>query len=73
MKIAENDKCVLCGRDAGVPADMPVSERTNYVRGCGQLCEDCFYRLYRRPDTDSTVSDEEMKTLLELCTEEMLQ
>lgn len=46
MKIAENDKCVLCGRDAGVPADMPVSERKNYVKGCGQLCEDCFYRLY---------------------------
>ena len=73
MKIAENDKCVLCGRDAGVPADMPVSERKNYVRGCGQLCESCFRRLYRRPDTDSTVSDEEMKTLLELCTEAMLQ
>ena len=73
MKIAENDKCVLCGRDAGVPADMPVSERKNYVKGCGQLCEDCFYRLYRRPDPDNTVSDEEMKTLLELCTEEMLQ
>lgn len=35
MKIAENDKCVLCGRDAGVPADMPVSERKNYVKGCG--------------------------------------
>ena len=49
MKIAENDKCVLCGRDAGVPADMPVSERKNYVKGCGQLCEDCFYRLYRPP------------------------
>lgn len=73
MKIAENDKCVLCGRDAGVPADMPVSERKNYVKGCGQLCEDCFYRLYLRPDPDNTVSDEEMKTLLELCTEEMLQ
>ena len=73
MKIAENDKCVLCGRDAGVPADMPVSERKNYVKGCGQLFEDCFYRLYCRPNTDSTVSDEEMKTLLELCTEEMLQ
>lgn len=72
MKIAENDKCVLCGRDAGVPADMPVSERKNYVKGCGQLCEDCFYRLYRHSDSENMMTDDELQRLLELSTEEIV-
>lgn len=42
MKIAENDKCVLCGRDAGVPADMPVSERKNYVRAAVSFARIAF-------------------------------
>lgn len=72
MKIAENDKCVLCGRDAGVPADMPVSERKNYVKGCGQLCESCFRRLYRHPDSENMMTDDELQRLLELSTEEIV-
>ena len=73
MKIAENDKCVLCGKDSGMPENMPINERKNYVKGCGQLCESCFRRLYRHPDSENMMTDDELQRLLELCTEEMLQ
>ena len=72
MKIAENDKCVLCGKDSGMPENMPINERKNYVKGCGQLCEDCFYRLYRRPDSENMMTDDELQRLLELSTEEIV-
>ncbi len=72
MKIAENDKCVLCGKDSGMPENMPINERKNYVKGCGQLCEDCFRRLYRHPDSENMMTDDELQRLLELSTEEIV-
>lgn len=72
MKIAENDKCVLCGRDSGMPENMPINERKNYVKGCGQLCESCFRRLYRHPDSENMMTDDELQRLLELSTEEIV-
>ncbi len=72
MKIAENDKCVLCGKDSGMPENMPINERKNYVKGCGQLCESCFRRLYRHPDSENMMTDDELQRLLELSTEEIV-
>ena len=71
MKQVSNEKCVLCGKDTGIPENMPVSERKNFVKGCGQLCNDCFCRLYNHPDSESTVSDKEMQRLLKLSAEEI--
>lgn len=72
MKIAANDKCVLCGKDSGMPENMPINERKNYVKGCGQLCEACFCRLYRHPDSENAMTDDELQRLLELSTEEII-
>ena len=72
MKIAANDKCVLCGKDSGMPENMPINERKNYVKGCGQLCESCFRRLYRHPDSENMMTDDELQRLLELSTEEIV-
>lgn len=71
MNNISNEKCVLCGKDSGIPEDMPVSERRNYVKGCGQLCGECFCKLYHHPDSENAVSDEEMQRLLELSTKEI--
>lgn len=37
-----SDLCVCCGNDSEVSALRPVKERSYYIDGMGQLCEDCF-------------------------------
>lgn len=39
------ERCVLCGRDTGIPSNRPIKDRENYVYGCGQLCGLCFSSL----------------------------
>jgi hypothetical protein len=39
------ERCVLCGRDTGIPFYRPIKDRENYVYGCGQLCGQCFSSL----------------------------
>ena len=43
----KTEQCILCRKDTGVPFSTPVSLRKNYLRGCGQLCEDCCAELNR--------------------------
>lgn len=62
-----NEKCVICGRDTGVPFSTPVSERKYYEPGSGQICESCYRRLYM-PRTDSGRSfNREMEELIKMC------
>lgn len=39
------EKCVLCGKDTGVPIDLHVSKREYYVEGAGQCCMECYLQL----------------------------
>lgn len=41
----KNEKCVLCGRDVGIPESVPIENRKYYVCGCGQLCGACYKML----------------------------
>lgn len=41
------ERCVLCGKETDVPIDLPVDRRDCYVEGSGQLCRDCWRRVYR--------------------------
>lgn len=41
------EQCVLCGRETDVEISRPVSQRNYYVEGGGQLCEECYYEVYR--------------------------
>jgi hypothetical protein len=40
--------CVDCGKITNVPISMPVDFRENYVDGSGQLCSDCYNKLYNK-------------------------
>ena len=40
------ESCVLCGKRTGIPKMMPVSERAYYIEGSGQLCPECYRKLY---------------------------
>lgn len=66
-----NDRCVCCGCDTGVAADTPVVQRADYVVGSGQLCRDCYIKLYIRHEADTEVMTlDEMENLLSLCKKE---
>ena len=40
------ERCVLCGRVTDVPVSCPVTARTHYVDGAGELCPACFAEVY---------------------------
>lgn len=62
-----NDKCVCCGKDTGIPRNTPVSERSWYISGSGQLCGECYLDLYVRQAEDSSrMTTEEMNELIKL-------
>lgn len=41
----ETEKCVCCGKTTPYTFGIPIQERRFYVRGCGQLCEQCDIRI----------------------------
>lgn len=43
---ADYEKCVLCGKQTGIPKMMPISERAYYIKGSGQLCPECYRKIY---------------------------
>ena len=43
--IKKTEKCILCGKDTGIPFSAPIDSRECYIVGCGQLCKDCFDSL----------------------------
>lgn len=45
--------CVACGKKTDVLCDTPVTERKNYIHGCGQLCEKCMFELLRDSESES--------------------
>lgn len=65
---SKNDKCVCCGCDTQIPKATPLSKRRYYVYGGGQLCADCYKKLYIcQSESGGKLSFEEMKYLLEMC------
>jgi uncharacterized protein YlaI len=41
-----NDKCILCDKETEFPKDTLIEKRSWYVEGSGQLCEDCYNKIY---------------------------
>ena len=42
----EKELCIRCGRPTPYVIHTPVDRRKYYVDGSGQLCEDCWKRVY---------------------------
>lgn len=40
------EKCIRCGRETEYEVFTPVTVRTFFIEGSGQLCEECFSQLY---------------------------
>ena len=49
-KVVEENKihetCALCKTLTNVKIDSHVDNRTTYVEGAGQLCVDCYEKIY---------------------------
>lgn len=42
------ERCVLCWSMTNIPKNTPISCRKYYVQGQGQLCENCYYELFKQ-------------------------
>lgn len=40
------EHCVLCGRRTEYSTQKPIDQRYGYIEGAGQLCRDCYSKLY---------------------------
>ena len=48
LRRLENETCVSvnCKNDTGVSRSLHIDERPHYIVGSGQLCPECWRRLY---------------------------
>jgi len=40
------DKCVLCDDETPYTENTHIKYRNYYVEGAGQLCSECFHKVY---------------------------
>ena len=50
----EKEKCVRCGKETLYDQSTPVTVRRYFVEGAGQLCPDCWRKLYERENDTTT-------------------
>lgn len=50
------DTCVICSKATGYKKTDHISKRNYYVEGCGQLCKDCFERVYIKETNSNRTS-----------------
>ena len=44
--------CVICGKPTEYRIDTPIGKRERYIEGAGQLCRECFRKLYSPKNSD---------------------
>ena len=42
----DKDKCSLCNDDSPYDKTEPIDERIGYIEGSGQMCLDCYDKIY---------------------------
>ena len=52
------EKCVSCGLNTGYSINDHVDSRKTYVDGAGQLCSDCFIKVYKKLHKKDVDTDE---------------
>lgn len=40
------ERCVVCGAMTDIPQILPIENRSCYIEGCGQICRQCYQKLY---------------------------
>lgn len=42
------DTCARCGKETEYDISTPIIARLNFIEGSGQLCSECYRKLYMR-------------------------
>jgi hypothetical protein len=45
-QFGNKDKCVICNDDSLYDKTMPIKLRLGYIKGSGQLCLECYDKIY---------------------------
>ena len=53
------DKCVVCGCETQFDINEHIDFRMGYIDGCGQLCLECWDKIYYKPMIDLQNRDRE--------------
>ena len=54
VKKIETEICVSCGVDTKIPVYLHIDSRHHYIEGAGQLCKECFTKIYETKEIDDT-------------------
>ena len=46
----EMDKCVFCNKETEYPKSLNIDYRLHYIEGAGQLCKECYDKIYNIKD-----------------------
>lgn len=46
------DKCVTCNEETKYDREDHIDYRIGYIEGSGQLCFDCYDKLYIKPNKE---------------------
>ena len=49
----DKDKCTVCNVDSLYDKTMPIDLRLGYIEGSGQLCLECYDKIYNKGDKGS--------------------
>lgn len=44
----EMDECTSCGKETIYPKDLHIDFREYYIEGSGQLCKECYEKIYNK-------------------------
>ena len=54
-ELEEKDKCTVCSDDSLYDKTMPIDLRLGYIEGSGQLCLECYDKIYNKGADDEQV------------------
>ena len=54
-ELEEKDKCTVCYDDSLYDKTMPIDLRLGYIKGSGQLCLECYDKIYNKGADDEQV------------------
>lgn len=59
MSNLNHDKCIECGKDTGYSINDHIDSRKGYIEGAGQLCSECFLKIFKKVQEKDVDTNEE--------------
>ena len=46
--LKQTETCISCNKDTNIPVNLNIELREYYVEGAGQLCKNCYNKIYTK-------------------------